>query len=110
MRIASILGQVRTPGDDIHAERRLIEVADEDRIVLGNTRCPFGDAVRLAPSLCRMTSSVFGGIAARNNDGPVLVTLEERIAVGDPGCRVTVCLDETKSPAAGFAHRYQPPR
>lgn len=83
--------------------------ADEDRIVLGNTRCPFGDAVQLAPSLCRMTSSVFGGIAARNNDGPALVTLEERIAVGDPGCRVIVCLDESKSPAAGFAHRYQPP-
>jgi anti-sigma regulatory factor (Ser/Thr protein kinase) len=84
--------------------------ADEDRIVLGNTRCPFGEAVQLAPSLCRMTSSVFGGIAARNNDGPVLVTLEERIAVGDPGCRVIVCLDESKSPARGFAHRYQPPR
>lgn len=84
--------------------------AGEDRIVLGNTRCPFGEAVRLAPSLCRMTSSVFGGIAARNNDGPVLVTLEERIAVGDPGCRVIVSLDETKSPAADFAHRYQPPQ
>jgi anti-sigma regulatory factor (Ser/Thr protein kinase) len=83
--------------------------ANQDRIVLGNTRCPFGDVVRLAPSLCRMTSSVFGGIAARNNDGPVLVTLEERIAVGDPGCRVIVCLDETKSPGAGFAHRYLPP-
>jgi len=84
--------------------------ATEDRIVLGNTRCPFGDVVRLAPSLCRMTSSVFGGIAARNNDGPVLVTLEERIAVGDPGCRVIVCLDESKSPGAGFAHRYRPPQ
>jgi anti-sigma regulatory factor (Ser/Thr protein kinase) len=84
--------------------------ADADRIVLANTRCPFGDAVRLAPSLCRMTSSVFGGIAARNNDGPVLVTLEERIAVGDPGCRVIVCLDETKSPGTGFAHRYLPPQ
>lgn len=84
--------------------------ANEDRIVLTNTRCPFGDVVRLAPSLCRMTSSVFGGIAARNNDGPVLVTLEERIAVGDPGCRVIVCLDEGKSPGAGFAHRYLPPQ
>ena len=84
--------------------------ANEDRIVLGNTRCPFGDVVRLAPSLCRMTSSVFGGIAARNNDGPALVTLEERIAVGDPGCRVIVCLDEAKSPGRGFAHRYVPPQ
>ncbi len=31
-----------------------------------NTRCPFGSAVKEAPELCRMTSSVFGGIAARN--------------------------------------------
>ena len=30
-----------------------------------NTCCPFGDMVREAPELCRMTSSVFGGIAAR---------------------------------------------
>ncbi len=65
--------------------------ANEERIVLGNRRCPFGDAVRHAPALCRMTSSVFGGIAARNRDG-VAVHLEERIAVGDPQCRVTVWL------------------
>ncbi|QNN52827.1 ATP-binding protein [Nocardioides mesophilus] len=38
----------------------VIDVSEE-RIVLGNTRCPFGEAVRRAPSLCRMTSSVFGG-------------------------------------------------
>ena len=31
-----------------------------------NSRCPFGDRVQEAPELCRMTSSVFGGIAARN--------------------------------------------
>ena len=31
-----------------------------------NTRCPFGQAVDQAPELCQMTSSVFGGIAARN--------------------------------------------
>jgi len=42
-----------------------VEVTDE-KIVLVNTRCPFGTAVRAAPALCRMTSSVFGGIAARN--------------------------------------------
>jgi len=66
--------------------------ATEHRIVLGNTRCPFGDVVQRAPSLCRMTSSVFGGIAARNSDHGVAVLLEERIAVGDPGCRVVVDL------------------
>jgi anti-sigma regulatory factor (Ser/Thr protein kinase)/predicted ArsR family transcriptional regulator len=65
--------------------------ANEDRVVLGNTRCPFGEVVQRSPSLCRMTSSVFGGIAARNTGGSS-VQLEERIAVGDPGCRVTVLL------------------
>ena len=41
--------------------------ASAERIVLENTRCPFGDSVLRAPALCRMTSSVFGGIAARNS-------------------------------------------
>jgi molecular chaperone GrpE len=69
----------------------VVEVG-EDAVVLANTRCPFGDAVRRAPALCRMTSSVFGGIAARNHPGGASVVLEERIAVGDPGCRVVVRL------------------
>lgn len=83
--------------------------ADESRIVLGNTRCPFGEAVKQAPSLCRMTSSVFGGIAARNSDEPVTVVLEERIAVGDPGCRVVVHLHPDPDAPATFGHRYSPP-
>ena len=83
--------------------------ADEDRIVLGNTRCPFGDVVQQAPSLCRMTSSVFGGIAARNNDGPVSVRLEERIAVGDPGCRVVVELRDIDPHHTTFGHVYSAP-
>ncbi|MDO8213198.1 methanogen output domain 1-containing protein [Conexibacter sp. CPCC 206217] len=65
--------------------------ADDERIVLGNRTCPFGDVVRRAPGLCRMTSSVFGGIAARNTGGASVV-LEERIALGDPECRVVVWL------------------
>ena len=82
--------------------------ASADRIVLGNTRCPFGDVVRRAPALCRMTSSVFGGIAARNSDHQASVVLEERIAVGDPGCRIVVYLDrEPEEP--GAAHRYLTP-
>ena len=79
--------------------------ADEERIVLGNRRCPFGDTVKRAPSLCRMTSSVFGGIASRNRGGAA-VDIEQRIAVGDPQCRVTVWLrtpDEERRP---FAHVY----
>ena len=65
---------------------------DDQRIVLGNRSCPFGnEAVRHSPNLCRVTSSVFGGIAARNT-GEAKVVLDQRIAVGDPECRVTVFL------------------
>lgn len=82
--------------------------ATEDRIVLGNNACPFGDVVRRAPALCRMTSSVFGGIGARNSAHEASVVLEERIAVGDPGCRVVVYLDRPAEDP-GIAHRYRTP-
>jgi len=78
-----------------------------DKIVLGNRRCPFGDTVRQAPALCRMTSSVFGGIAARNHDDAV-VLLDERIAVGDPECRVTVLLGAAARNNPG-GHHYRGP-
>lgn len=61
-----------------------------------NSRCPFGDAVREAPELCRMTSSVFGGIAARNF-GYAKVELRKRIATGGDGCEVLVYLDRAKA-------------
>lgn len=63
----------------------------EDRIVLGNRACPFGELVRDRPSLCMMTSNVFGHIAA-NNLGYAAVDLERTIAAGHPDCRVTVYL------------------
>jgi anti-sigma regulatory factor (Ser/Thr protein kinase) len=83
----------------------VVEAGDE-RIVLGNRRCPFGEVVQLAPSLCRMTSSVFGGIAARNNDEGAAVLLEERIAVGDPECRVVVYLQEPPTGTRPLTHQY----
>lgn len=83
--------------------------ATTERIVLENRRCPFGEAVQRAPALCRMTSSVFGGIAARNSPDGAAVVLEERIAVGDAGCRVVVFLGPPPAEVAPFAHRYRPP-
>ncbi len=83
--------------------------ANERQIVLGNTRCPFGDLVRRAPSLCQMTSSVFGGIAARNSANGASVMLEERIAVGDPGCRVVVYLGDPPADERANAQRYVAP-
>ncbi|MER5265360.1 methanogen output domain 1-containing protein [Actinosynnema sp. NPDC002837] len=82
---------------------RVVDVTDE-RIVLVNGQCPFGPEVRQSPSLCRMTTAVFGGIAARNA-GRAAVTLEERIAVGDPGCRVVIHLGDSAA-TASRAHHY----
>lgn len=79
--------------------------ADPERIVLGSRACPFGEVVRRAPGLCRMTSSVFGGIAARNTGGASVV-LEERIALGDPECRVVVWLRGARRGQWGAAHEY----
>ena len=62
-----------------------------ERIVLGNRRCPFGDKVLGRPSLCMMTSNVFGAIAA-DTVGYAKISIEQAIARGDPGCRVTVYL------------------
>ena len=74
--------------------------------MLGNTQCPFGEFVRRATSLCRMTSSVFGGIAASSTGRPAAVDLQERIAVGDHGCRVVIDLMATSD---SVGHHYQPP-
>jgi predicted ArsR family transcriptional regulator len=63
----------------------------EDRIVLGNRACPFGEFVRDRPSLCMMTSNVFGAITAENL-GYAGVALERTIAEGHPECRVVVHL------------------
>ena len=63
----------------------------EDRIVLGNRACPFAEMVEGRPSLCMMTSNVFGHIAAQNL-GYAAVDLPATIARGDAGCRVVVHL------------------
>ncbi len=112
-RAAGLVGRL-TPGQmaDLYVGlKRAIDgdfyvvEASEERIVLGNRRCPFGEAVRAAPGLCRMTSSVFGGIASRSA-GSASVLLEERIAVGDPECRVVVTLGAERSRIGAAEHWY----
>ncbi|WP_439532536.1 methanogen output domain 1-containing protein [Polymorphobacter sp.] len=63
----------------------------EDRIVLGNRTCPFGEMVYDRPSLCMMTSNVFGHVSAQNL-GYAAIDLERTIARGDGECRVVVYL------------------
>lgn len=69
----------------------------EDRIVLGNRACPFGTLVEGRPSLCMMTSNVFGSITAQNL-GYARVEIEEAIALGHVGCRVVVHLTPNSEP------------
>ncbi len=64
---------------------------DDEKIVFGNRRCPFGDEVIGRTSMCMMTSNLFGAIASENL-GYAKVELKETIAAGNPGCRVVVYL------------------
>ncbi|HSR35872.1 MAG TPA: methanogen output domain 1-containing protein [Desulfurivibrionaceae bacterium] len=78
---------------------------DEEKIVLGNRACPFADKVLGRPSLCMMTSNVFGVITAENL-GYAKVVLTETIANGQPGCRVTVYLRPTAETEAQEGREY----
>lgn len=88
----------------IEGDFYVIEQTDE-KIVLGNRACPFGDKVLDRPALCMMTSNVFGSIAAENL-GYAKVELEETIAQGHDGCRVTVHLKPTDEAEAAEGREY----
>ncbi|MDH5444433.1 MAG: methanogen output domain 1-containing protein [Gammaproteobacteria bacterium] len=79
-----------------------IESMDQEKIVLANTACPFGDAVQGRPSLCMMTSNVFGTVTAENM-GYARVCLNKTIANGDGACMVTIYLnqDNLEDPDSG---------
>jgi predicted ArsR family transcriptional regulator len=81
---------------------------NEDRIVLGNRQCPFAEQVIGRPSMCMMTSNVFGHIAA-DNLGYSKVELRETIANGAPGCRVVVYLKPTAEARAAPGREYVNP-
>lgn len=78
---------------------------DEEKIVLGNRRCPFGDKVLDRPALCMMTSNVFGVIASENL-GYAKVALEETIALGHGGCKVVVYIKPSAAAAAAEGREY----
>lgn len=78
---------------------------DDDEIVLGNRACPFGEKVKGRPSMCMMTSNVFGHIAA-DHLGYARVVLDETIAEGAVGCRVRVKLRPGKLEREARAREY----
>jgi len=89
-QVADVLLDLKTR---IHGKFYLVS-QDQDKIVFGNTQCPFEDKVLNRPSLCMMTSNVFGTITAENN-GYAKVVLDETIASGCDKCMVTVFLNNT---------------
>lgn len=81
-----------------------VEHADDGQIVLTATRCPFSDRVKGHPSLCMMTTNVFGRIVA-DARGFARVHVAQSIATGHAGCRVLIDLapeGETSQQAEGY--------
>lgn len=79
----------------------VIEESDE-KIVLGNRKCPFAEQIEGREAMCVMTSNIFGAIAA-DNLGYARVELQDTIARGASECRVVVYLkpDESSDDFAG---------
>jgi two-component system response regulator HydG len=81
--------------------------ADPGSITVVNNRCPFGEGVTNFPELCRMTSSVFGGIAARNF-GYAKVEIKQSIARKNGGCEVCIHLNRDSADGKpGLEYRRQ---
>ena len=79
--------------------------SSQECITVSNSRCPFGDEVVNFPELCRMTSSVFGGIAARNF-GYAKVEIAKSIARQDGCCEVYIHLNpESAKNRPGIEYR-----
>ncbi|WP_257462587.1 methanogen output domain 1-containing protein [Archangium lipolyticum] len=78
---------------------------DDEKIVLGNRSCPFAEKVLGRPSLCMMTSNVFGFIAS-DNLGYAKVSLEDTIAQGSQGCRVVVYLKPSTAAQSAVGREY----
>jgi len=73
-----------------------------DKIVLGSRKCPFGDKILGRSSICAMSASMFGVIAAENL-GYARVAQPETIASGHAGCRIEIHLrPETASGGREF--------
>lgn len=78
---------------------------DDGKIVLDNDTCPFGDKVLDRPSMCMMTSNVFGLIAAENL-GYAKVVIEHSLAKRDKKCRVIVHLKPSPEAEASDGREY----
>lgn len=80
---------------------------NNERIVLGNRRCPFGDLAKACPTLCTVTSHVFGHMVAESQ-GYGRVTLADTIARGADRCRIVIDLDADAPDDGGQSYYGRP--
>jgi predicted ArsR family transcriptional regulator len=78
---------------------------DNNKIVLGNRACPFGEKVEGRPSMCMMTSNVFGTVTAENL-GFSKVVIRNSIANKDKECRVVVYIRQSDEADASEGREY----
>ena len=90
-QVAAVLVSLK---QKISGNFQVVSQSDE-KIVLQSSSCPFGDKVIGRPSLCMMTSNVFGVIASENL-GYAKVELSETIATGSEGCTVVLYLQQNQ--------------
>lgn len=76
-----------------------------EKIVVQTTSCPFAEKVVGRPSLCMMTSNVFGIIAAENL-GYAKVHLVKTIAQGDARCLVEIHLQHSDEAESAIGNEY----
>lgn len=88
----------------INGDFSLVE-QDSARIVLSSSSCPFEDKVLERPSMCMMTSNVFGVITA-SNLGYAKVVLRETIAGGNGRCLVVIYTQQTQESEAAHGREY----
>ena len=82
--------------------------ADEDRVELAVTKCPFGAVDGPASSLCHVSSGLAGQLAAKVR-GTATVVLDEAMVAGDPECHLQVLLREPDEGDEGQGY-FWPPR
>ncbi len=94
----------------VEAERRLggdFEVVEADgrRAIVRNRRCPFGpDPDR---RMCRFTSALAGGLAARSSLRSQVSVLES-LAAGDRECRLVIDSGDGLDPRVAHTYRWPP--
>lgn len=100
-QVAAVLADLK---QRIHGNFSLIR-EDNDMIVLHSDSCPFEDEVLDRPSMCMMTSNVFGVIAATNL-GYAKVVIKESIAARCGRCQVFVYLQQGPEADAAQGREY----